>query len=870
MSEIHAPAQATSPLPPSVSPMRMDRVWNAVPVPLTPLLGRDEEIGCIRVLLDAQGTRLLTLTGPGGIGKTRLAIEVAAQVAPDFAHGACFVALASVRDPQFVVGAVAQALGLQDSGESPVQDIVAAVLRDRHLLLVLDNLEHVVGSVAPWLAALLAECPLLHVMVTSRIAVQIDGEQRFVVPPLPLLKVEAGEAVSDNAAVALFTQRARAANRDFDLTTGHAGVMAEICRQLEGLPLAIELAASRISVLSPPAILARLSDRLSVLKGDRRDAPERHRTMRDAIAWSYDLLPPGEQALFRRLAVFVGGFTVEAAEAVGGPMTLDLLTVLVDHSLVRRLPLPGEGARMGMHETIREFGLEQLIAHGEEGAARDAHAGYFLQMGAEADRGVRSHAQLEWFARLETDQDNLRAAIAWLAQQERIEEALKLATDIMWFHWIRGHDTESRDLLESLLAHPQAAKRTVGRVRALAYIHGTATPLGDPYRAKLAAMEAVSIAREHDDPYTTAFTLLGLGGAHTFEGDLDAATAEFEESLAISQERNDLWLIGIASAHLSQIATRRGDTELATVYAKHALQAGRDVGDRHLMAAGHGHLAEMALRQGSLERAEPSMIEALRLMRALGDKRNLPYYLVNLARIALHHGDVLTAVTQVEESFAITQQTGNRQELPFCLLALAHVTRRNGEHARATQLLRESILLSQQCGQVSGIAQALQELAAVAIESGDMRFAARMFGASDGLMASTHHAETELWTFVNEADLMAVVRSALGDAEFSTAFGAGQALTLDDAVREAMEFTPSQVSADASGLPSPTDSPFGLTPRELEVLRLMADGLTNQEIADTLFLSLRTVTSHVTGILTKLALTSRTAAVSYAIRHGLI
>jgi predicted ATPase len=383
--------------------------------------------------------------------------------------------------------------------------------------------------------------------------------------------------------------------------------------------------------------------------------------MRNAIGWSYDLLPLDEQALFRRLAVFVGGFTVEAAEAVGGLMTLDLLTVLVDHSLVRCLPPPGEGARMGMHETIREFGLEQLIAQGEEGAARDAHAGYFLQLGAEADRGMRSHAQLEWFACLEADQDNLRAAIAWLARQERIEEALKLATDTMWFHWIRGLYTESRDLLESLLAHPKAAMRTVGRAKALVGVQGSASPLGDPYRAKLAAMEAVSIAREHDDPYTTAFTLLSLGITHMHEGDLDAAVTEIEENLAIGEELNDLWLVGIASGNLSQIAARRGDIEVATAYAKRALQAGRDVGDRHLMAGGHFQLAEVALRQGSPERAEPSLREALGLIRALGDNGNLPYLLVNLARIALHKGDIPAAVAQIEESLEIAQQTGNRR-----------------------------------------------------------------------------------------------------------------------------------------------------------------------------------------------------------------
>lgn len=840
-----------------------------IPVPLTPLVGREQESAIIRALLDAEETRLLTLTGPGGIGKTRLAIEVATRIAPDFAHGACFVPLAPVHDPGLIVAAVAQAFGIQEGGDRPVPEIVASTLVDRHLLLVLDNAEHLASAVAPWLADLLARCPRLRVLVTSRLALQIDGEQRYTVPPLPVSDGVDGHTLADNPAVTLFTQRTHTVLPDFVLTNANASMVVEICRRVDGIPLAIELAAARADVLTLPALLARLSDRLAVLKGRRRDVPEHHRTMRDAIAWSYDLLPSAEQSLFRRVAVFVGGFTVEAAEAIGGPMSLDLLTALTDHNLIRRVAPAGREARLWILETIREFGIEQLTTRGEMAAARDAHAAHYLQMSAEADRNMRGPDQLKWFDRLEAEHDNLRAAIAWLTQQERIEEAMKMATDIMWYRWIRGHFTESRAQLETLLAHPQAAKRTIGRAKALIGAGASALQLGEPDRAKTATMEALSIARECEHPYSVALALIVLSATRMSVEDMDSATTLLEESLVISRELNEIWLIGIASGNLGEISFIRGEMTRATAYTEKGLQAGRDVGDRHLMAGGFIRLARLDLRRGDLERAEPLMHEGVRLLRELGEQRSLPFVLAALAQITLRRGDAPTAATLVEESLAVAQRTGNRQDTPRCLMVLAHVARRRGEQDRAVQLLRESIALSQQLGQKFDTAESLEELAAVAIASGDMQAAARLLGATDGLLASVGVSETERWGLTDDGDLTATVRSALGDAAFAGAFGAGQTLTLDEAVTEAIAFTPSSTDSGARATPKKSRIPGGLTPRELEVLRLMADGLTNQDIADMLFLSRRTVTSHATAILGKLGFSSRTAAVAYAIRHGL-
>jgi predicted ATPase len=491
---------------PKLIPVRQDGLAfkDNLPLQPTPLVGREDEVQAASTLLRRPGVRLLTLTGTPGIGKTRLALQVATELSGDVADGVHFVPLAPIRDPALVLTTITHAFGLRELGNQPAIELLTTYLRDRHLLLVLDNFEQVIAA-APLLAQLLEVCPELKLLVTSREVLHLRAEHQFPVPPLALpdlKRLPDSKSLPQYAAVNLFLQRARAVKPDFQLTPENAACIAEICARLDGLPLAIELAAARIKLLSPQALLARLDRRLQLLTGGAHDLPERQRTLRNTIEWSYELLHVEEQRLFRRLAAFVGGCQLSAAEALCRalgeevPTVFEGITSLIDKSLLQQVEQEEDESRLLMLETIREYGLERLEASGEAEAMRRQHATFFLAMAEEAYPKAHSAEQSTWLRRLEADHDNLRAALRWTLERQEAQMGLRLGGALHTFWKACNHDSEGRSWLAQVLAQPGAKARTIARAKALRGLGLLAFTQGDFPEAHRLLEESVSVGRE--------------------------------------------------------------------------------------------------------------------------------------------------------------------------------------------------------------------------------------------------------------------------------------------------------------------------------------------------------------------------------------
>jgi predicted ATPase/class 3 adenylate cyclase len=567
--------QLTAPdIPRDFPPLKsVARQTNNLPLQLTPFIGREGIVSEIHTKLEQHEIRLLTLTGPGGVGKTRLALRAAADLVDGYTDGVWFVALATVSAPSLVTASIAEALGVREAPGQPIEETLRTFLRPKHLLLVLDNFEHVVEA-SPLVTDLLRHCQSIQVVVTSRRPLHISGEFEFPVPTLELpleLPVEETRLRLDDAlaseAVRLFVDRATAVQHHFQLTEENAATVAVICRRLDGLPLAIELAASRIRLLPPRTLLARLESRLSLLTGGERDRPERQQTLRGTIAWSHDLLDPVEQVLFRRLAVFVGGWTLEAAETVvpgdgldPAFLVLDGLEALHDTSLIRQEDSSSNdataGPRFSMLQTIHEFGTEQLAASGELAIMKEKHASLFLDLAVEAELHLTGPDAVSWLERLEADHGNLRSALEWLKNQGSDERMVQLGAALWRFWWIRGHIAEGRKQLDAALSIA-CSPRTLARAAALDGAGVLAESQGLYAEAEARHRESLALSQELGDSVCIARALGNLGVVAFDRGDNDLAMTFLEESLDLARNAGDTFLVATALNDLGNVATAR-------------------------------------------------------------------------------------------------------------------------------------------------------------------------------------------------------------------------------------------------------------------------------------------------------------------------
>jgi predicted ATPase/class 3 adenylate cyclase len=618
-----------------------------LPVPATPFLGREAEIAEVSALLARDDVRVITLTGPGGTGKTRLSLQASAATADAFPAGLWWVPLASLRDPALVLSSAAQALGA--SGD------LAERIGDARLLLLFDNFEHLVEAAAA-LAALLSSCPNLTLLVTSREALRIGGEHEYVVDPL-----------RDAEAVALFETRALAARRDFAAN----GEIRQICRRLDNLPLAIELAAARVKVLSPHALLERLEQRLPVLAGGARDAPERQRTLRATIEWSYDLLTDAEQCLFARLAVFRGGCTLEAAEAVADA-DLDLLQSLVDKSLVRQ-----RDDRFWMLETIREYAVDRLEASGEADELRRRHAEYFVSVAELAEPHVRLDS-LEWLNRLEAEHDNLRAALDRLDAAGDVGRLLHLAGSLWRFWYNKSHLTEGRRRLEGVLDADGGP--TAARAKALIGVAVMALNLGDTDAARLRAEQALAIYRQIDDEWGVAYSTMMMGNAAAEGGDVAGGQPFMAEAVSLFQGIGDRQYALIASTNLAWMTGELGDPEREEQIHLENVRMAQELGNIGLQAEALAQLSFFARDRGDFDDAKAKLREAIALDRRRGNALDVAIHLARLASVLCRAGDPLTAARLLSSSDALTEQVG--AEVPWW------AARRNTE---TLELLRSAL-----------------------------------------------------------------------------------------------------------------------------------------------------------------------------------
>lgn len=783
-----------------------------LPLALTRLVGRDDELAAIEKAV--AGTRLLTLTGTGGVGKTRLALAAAADLATGFADGAVLVELAPLADPNLLAQHVLAALGLrEEAGQSPAGTLTAH-LRGRHLVLVLDNCEHLVSPAAALAESLLQACPRLTVLATSREPLGVPGEATWRVPSL-----------SPAGAIALFTERARAVRGDFAISEPAAPALAQLCQRLDNIPLAIELAAARTSALSVEEIAARLDDRFRLLSGGARTAVPRQQTLRAMVDWTYDALSDAEQRVFNRLAVFGSTFDLEAAEwVVAEDDVIDVLTGLVNKSLVvAERPGAGGRSRYRLLETMRHYARERLAESGQATEVRSRHLTRAVDLATAAEAALDGPDQAAALDRLEATHDDLRVALAWGTSGGDPEPALRLATALGRFWEVRGHLSEGRAWLEAALAAGGGGEVPALRAFALNWVAVLAQHQGDYNAARGLYEHSLALRRRLDDRLGTSGALVGLGNLAALQGRLDVARDQFTEALAIGRDLEEPQVVAASLTNLGWVAHARGDLRGARAMYTEALDVRRRLGDGHGTALVLANLGDLALQQGDLEVARALHTEGLDLRRRLGDRSGMADSLAALGRVALARGDLATAHTLQSQGLAERRRVGDRPGMPASLSALAELARLEGDPATAGALLEEALTVATELDDRHCVTAALLHLARLARDEGDPAKAdalyrqampagagdeipptgstatwlegvaatavadgrparaARLIGAADALRQAIG-APLPAHEAADRNDTIAGCSAILGEAEFRAAFDAGAGLTLAGAV----------------------------------------------------------------------------------------
>ncbi len=756
----------------------------------TPFVGRDVDVAAVCQRLQHPHVRLLTLTGPGGTGKTRLSVQAATVLLPVFADGVFFVSLAPVRHPDLVASTIAHTLGITETGTEPLPDTLAAFLRPKHILLVLDNFEHVLDA-APLIAPLLDAAPALRVLATSREVLHVYGEHAF--PVLPLALPNAAQlpdlaALGQYEAVRMFIERAQAVQPSFHITNENAPAVAEICHRLDGLPLAIELAAARIRLLPPQALLARLEKRLPLLIGGARDLPQRQQTLRSAIDWSYNLLEEGEQMLFRRLAVFVGSRTVEAVEAVctgEGDLPIDVLDglqSLLDKNLLYQKHEIGGEPSFTMLETIWEYALERLEASGEAPTLRQQHANYYMALVKQAERQFFGANQRVWFDRMEAELGNLRAALAWSEESaDGVEIGLQIA-GLLWRFWaVRGHVTEGRTWLDALLPRRHSVPPSA-RWFALHTAGNLADDQGDYEQATAFWEECLAICRELGNKNFVGHMLNNLGEVAVAHGAYDRAAALYEEALVMYRDAANVWATGLATRNLGGVVHMRGEYDRARQLLEESLRLMRERGDTESVASITQELGNVAYDMADDAGAIELFDEAQRMFRDGGSKPGAASVLSDMGEVARHQGDYPRAAVLLEQSLALQRDLGNKEGIALALYYWGRMAYDQGDYGSARSRYHESLLLQQNLGNKRSIAALLEAFAELAFAEQHTRQAVCLLSAAtalrQGISAPVPARERERYE-----QLVMKLRASLDQATFNAAWLEGQKLPLEQAIQ---------------------------------------------------------------------------------------